>query len=375
MSKHAVLSASAAARWLKCPPSARLNAAEPDTVSEYAAEGTRAHAAAEECLRAYLEGRESNATYDDGEMKEAVARYVDICVEKIVAAKKATPDTVAKVEERLDFSSIVPDGFGTGDMVIISDDTIEIIDLKYGKGVPVSAVHNPQMRLYALGACSAYDFLYGFSKVRMTIVQPRLDSVSTDELSIRDLMKWAKEIKKTAELAYKGKGTFCAGDHCRFCKVKARCKALSEYELAEVNKYFPDEAWELEPETIADIILKSTAIDNWIKAVKEYALTEALNGREWPNLKLVAGRSKRIITNDETAADILLKEGYKTDDIYKPKELITLTALDKLVGKKRLAEILDPVLSKQDGKPTLVSEEDKRPKLDILDDFDDSILE
>lgn len=375
MSKHAILSASSASRWLHCPPSARLNATIADVTTEYAAEGTRAHAAAEEVLTAYLENRKPKAKYDDGEMEEAVARYADICIEKIVAARNASLDAVIKVEERLDFSNVVPDGFGTGDMVIISDDTLEIVDLKYGKGVPVSAFQNPQMRLYAIGACNGYEWLYAFNKVRMTIVQPRLDSVSSDEMTVEDLHDWANHIHKTAELAYKGKGDFCAGDHCIFCKVKARCKALADYELKEVNKYLPDEPWELDPETVSEVILKATSINNWLTAVKDYATAEALNGREWPNLKLVAGRSNRVIADKDEAASILIKEGYKEAEIYKPQELITLTALDKLVGKKRLAEVLGGVITHKESKPSLVSEDDKRPKLDILDDFDDSVLE
>lgn len=374
MPAHAILSASSAARWLQCPPSARLNAAVPDTVSEYAAEGTRAHAAAEACLNAYLKGRKAKPKYDDGEMEEAVARYIDVCVEKITAARKATKDAVIRVEQRLDFSAYVKDGFGTGDMVIISDDVLEIVDLKYGKGVPVSAVHNPQMRLYALGAVEEYALLYGFSNVRMTIVQPRLDSVSSDVIAVADLITWGEEIKKTADLAFEGKGEFAAGDHCRFCKVRARCGALADYELAEVNKYLPDEAWELAPDSLTAILRKARAIKNWLKDVEEYALTEALGGREWPGMKLVEGSSRRTIADPGAAAEVLQQEGYTPEDVYKPKELQTLTHLDKLVGKKRLAELLHDYIVKPQGKPTLVGIEDPRPVFQREVEFDDDMI-
>ena len=374
MPAHAILSASSAARWLQCPPSARLNAAVPDTVSEYAAEGTRAHAAAEACLNAYLKGRRAKPKYDDGEMEEAVARYVDVCVEKITAARKATKDAVIRVEQRLDFSAYVKDGFGTGDMVIISDDVLEIVDLKYGKGIPVSAVHNPQMRLYALGAVEEYALLYGFSNIRMTIVQPRLDSVSSDVIAVADLITWGEEIKKTADLAFEGKGEFAAGDHCRFCKVRARCSALADYELAEVNKYLPGEAWELPPDSLTAILRKAGDIKNWLKDVEEYALAEALSGREWPDMKLVEGRSRRTIADPEAAADILRQEGYTSEDVYKPQELQTLTHLDKLVGKKRLAELLHDYIVKPQGKPTLVGIEDPRPVFQREVEFDEDML-
>lgn len=374
MPAHAILSASSAARWLQCPPSARLNAAVPDTVSEYAAEGTRAHAAAEACLNAYLKGRKAKPKYDDGEMEEAVTRYVDVCVEKITAARKATKDAVIRVEQRLDFSAYVKDGFGTGDMVIISDDVLEIVDLKYGKGVPVSAVHNPQMRLYALGAIEEYALLYGFANVRMTIVQPRLDSISSDIVGVSDLITWGEGIKKTADLAFEGKGEFAAGDHCRFCKVRAQCRALADYELAEVNKYLPDEAWELEPDSLTAILRKAGDIKNWLKDVEEYALTEALGGREWPDMKLVEGRSRRTIADPEAAADVLQQEGYTPEEVYKPKELQTLTHLDKLVGKKRLAELLHDYIVKPQGKPTLVGIEDPRPVFQRKVEFDDDMI-
>ena len=374
MPAHAILSASSAARWLQCPPSARLNAAVPDTVSEYAAEGTRAHAAAEACLNAYLKGCKAKPKYDDGEMEEAVARYVDVCLEKITAARKATKDAVIRVEQRLDFSAYVKDGFGTGDMVIISDDVLEIVDLKYGKGVPVSAVHNPQMRLYALGAVEEYALLYGFSNVRMTIVQPRLDSISSDVVAVSDLITWGKGIKKTADLAFEGKGEFAAGDHCRFCKVRVRCSALADYELAEVNKYLPDEAWELPPDSLTAVLRKAGDIKNWLKDVEEYALAEALGGRKWPDMKLVEGRSRRTIADPEAAADVLQQEGYAPEEVYKPKELQTLTHLDKLVGKKRLAELLHDYIVKPQGKPTLVGIEDPRPVFQREVEFDDDMI-
>lgn len=374
MAQHAILSASSAARWLRCPASARLNAAVPDTTSPYAAEGSRAHAAAEVLLKNYLRDRHDEPKFDDGEMREAVQRYVDACLEKIVAARKASSDAVIRVEQRLDFSGYVPDGFGTGDMVIISDGGLEIVDLKYGKGVPVSAKGNPQMRLYALGAVAAYGLLYGFDAVTMTIVQPRLDSVSTDTIPVTELLRWGDSIKAVAEKAFAGKGGFAAGEHCRFCKVRAQCQALADYELKEVRKYLPDEPWELDPEGISAILRKAGEIKTWLKDLEEYALAEALAGRSWPEMKLVEGRSRRVITDPDTAAQALLNTGYAAADIYKPQELQTLTVLDKLVGKNRLAELLQDNLAKPQGKPTLVDVADPRPELDRNTDFDDSLI-
>lgn len=372
---HAILSASSSSRWLACPPSARINAELPETTSVYAEEGTKAHALAEKTLKSYLAGGSSDVQCPDEEMTEAVQRYVDVCIEKINAAKAASPDAVVHVEFRLDFSTYVPDGFGTGDMVIVSDKSLEICDLKYGKGVPVSAEGNTQMRLYALGAVDEFGMLYAFDTVHMTIIQPRLDSVSTDTLSAGVLLDWGRSIIPVAKLAYDGKGDFQAGDHCRFCKFRPRCKALAAY-MAEKTALRKKQTL-TDLETVS-ILQAAKDIKRWLTDIEEYALGKALDGYDWPGMKLVEGRSKRIITDPDAAAAALIDKGFDADAVYKPREIQTLTALEKLVGKKSLAEALGSLIEKPDGKPTLVELSDKRPPLDITakaaDAFDDSLL-
>lgn len=379
MAAHAILSASSSSRWLACPPSARIAAAYPDRSSSYAEEGTRAHALAEDALTSYLANgwddvHDVAAPDSTAEMVEAVQKYVDICIEKIVAARSASPDAQILVEQRLDFSDWAPEGFGTGDMVIVSDDSLEVVDLKYGEGVPVSAEGNTQMRLYALGAVAAFQMLYAFDDVHMTIVQPRRDSVTSDRLSVDDLLAWGDSIRDTARLAYVGKGAFCAGPHCRFCPARMRCRTLADYMLEEIQEgRMPENLTDAE---IAGIVLKAKAIKSWLDGVEAYALHHALQGKEWPGLKLVEGRRKRTITDEHAAAMILMDEGhYVAAEIYKPQELQSLTALEKLVGKKRLAELLQPVIRTAEGKPTLVPEADKRPAMRIIDEFDDTLLE
>lgn len=372
---HAILSASSSSRWLACPPSARINAELPETTSVYAEEGTKAHALAEKTLKGYLAGGPADVQSDNEEMKEAVQRYVDVCIEKINAAKAASPDAVVHVEFRLDFSTYVPDGFGTGDMVIVSDKSLEICDLKYGKGVPVSAEGNTQMRLYALGAVEEFGMLYAFDTVHMTIIQPRLDSVSTDTLSAGKLLDWGRSIIPVAKLAYDGKGDFQAGDHCRFCKFRPRCKALAAY-MAEKTALCKKQTL-TDLETVS-ILQAAKEIKRWLTDIEDYALGKALDGYDWPGMKLVEGRSKRVITDPDAAAAALIEKGFDADAVYKPRELQTLTALEKLVGKKSLAEALGSLIEKPDGKPTLVELSDKRPPLDITakaaDAFDDSLL-
>lgn len=372
---HAILSASSSARWLACPPSARINAELPETTSIYAEEGTMAHALAEKTLKGYLAGGSADVQSDNEEMKEAVQRYVDVCIEKINAAKAASPDAVVHVEFRLDFSTYVPDGFGTGDMVIVSDKSLEICDLKYGKGVPVSAEGNTQMRLYALGAVEEFGMLYAFDTVHMTIIQPRLDSVSTDTLSTGKLLDWGRSIIPVAKEAYDGKGEFQAGDHCRFCKFRPRCKALAAYMTEKTSLRKKQTLTDLET---VSILQAAKDIKRWLTDLEDYALGKALDGYDWPGMKLVEGRSKRVITDPDAAAAALIDKGFDADAVYKPRELQTLTALEKLVGKKSLSEALGDLIEKPDGKPTLVELSDKRPPLDITakaaDAFDDSLL-
>lgn len=382
MAQHAILSASGAYRWLKCTPSARLERQFKDEQSPYAAEGTRAHAAAEQLLTKELfpDRKVAEPKFDDKEMEIAVRRYVDICMEKVIAARKRTPDADIQVEARVDFSRWVPEGFGTGDMVIVADDTLEIVDLKYGKGVPVSAEGNPQIRLYALGAYEANSLLYDIKTIRMTIVQPRLDSVNSDEMSVEDLIAWGDSIKDTAKLAYDGEGECQAGDHCGFCKARHLCRALSNACLDEFYKHGGKKTSLLLDTEVAEVLDMADMIIKWAKDVQNYAFDQAVNeGKNWPGYKLVEGRSSRKITNAEAAAQALLDADFTEEDIYKPQELRGITDLTKLVGKKKLTDTIGQFIEKPPGKPTLVPLSDKRAPLELnpvnVDDFDDSLVD
>ena len=291
MTAHALLSASASSRWLACPPSARLEARFPDGQSPYAAEGTQAHALAEGMLQPYEEDGGVPFTLSGSEWPKDMLDYVDVYVsivlEKLNKARKKTPDAVLLVEQRLDFSPWVPEGFGTGDAVVISDNTLEIIDLKYGKGVPVSAEDNSQMRLYALGAFHNYGILYDFDRITMTIVQPRLDSVSSQTVDLKDLLDWGDKVKLVAAKAWRGEGEYCAGPHCRFCRAAVRCKKLAEYNL-DCLRYEFMAADLMDPEDIVEVLKVEADVTSWLKTVKEYALDQAVNhGEKFPGMKLV----------------------------------------------------------------------------------------
>lgn len=370
MAQHALLSASSASKWMNCPPSARLEEKFENKSSEYAAEGTLAHALGELGLRFNLgeiTKRKYNAEFKKIEENELFTKdmpdyvdiYIETCMEKVSEAKTKTPDAQFRIEQRLDFSEWVPEGFGTGDFVIIADDIMEIVDLKYGKGVPVSAVGNKQMRLYALGAIAEFGFLYDINKVKMTIVQPRLDSISTDEILVEDLLRWAEEVlKPTAELAFKGEGEFCPGDHCTFCKAKAVCRARAEKNL-ELAKYEFKEPNTLDNLEIADILSKADELISWAKDVQEYALEQVLKGEVYPGFKVVEGRSNRKYVDDEQVAEVLIKEGLSEEVIY-IKKLKSITDMEKTLGKKEVQRLLGDYIIKPPGKPVLVHESDKR---------------
>ena len=377
--KHALLGASSSARWLVCTPSARLEAMFPDEQSPYAAEGTVAHDLAEAILRHKIEGKKAPKLDDySTEMIEAVNRYVDICEEKVNEARARSSDAEALIEARLDFSRWVPEGFGTGDMVIVADGVLEVIDLKYGKGVPVSAVENTQMRLYALGAYDVNEFLYDIKTVRMTIVQPRLDSVSTDEMALEELLDWGEEIKPIAQRAFNGEGECTPCDYCNFCKARHTCRALSNTCLDTFYKNGGKLNQLLTDSEVSDILAMKDLITKWIKGVYDFAYEKALSGeKQWPGYKLVEGTSRRTITDPEAAAKTLLDNGYKEEDIFKPRELEGITNLQKVLGKKGVTEYLEAYIDKPEGKPTLVPDSDKRPAINtvetMMNEFDDEV--
>lgn len=378
---HALLSPSAAHRWINCTAAPRLEADVEDKGSEFAAEGTLAHAYCAQKLKAFLglptedeakEIAELNDRYHTGEMDEYTDTYKTIVLEKYNAARAKTKDALLLIETRLDFSEYVPDAFGTADAIIIADGTMEIIDFKYGKGVKVSAEDNPQMKIYALGAYEKFSFEYKIDRVRMTIIQPRIENFSEWELSVSELMAWTDSVlTPKAQQAYKGDGPQVPGDWCQFCKVKSSCRALTQ-KCIEAAKNHPDPKLISPDELAADVLPMLATVKTWLAGVEDYALQQALSGVQLAGWKVVEGRSVRKITDQDGAALALNKAGYKTTEIYKPQELRTITDLEKLTGKKQFAAICGDFIEKPQGKPTLAPESDKRPAIDPLaDDFKD----
>lgn len=370
---HARLSASGAKKWINCPGSIQLEENFEDKPSQFAEEGTNAHALGEAKIR--LATKEYNRTkYHNAirnleiteDMEDYAESYKNYVIERYNSALQKTPDAILMLEQRLDFSKYVPDGFGTGDVVIIAEGKLEIIDLKYGKGVEVSAVDNPQLRLYALGAYEAFDMLYGFDTVEMTIYQPRLDNISSESISVAELLEWGESVKKAAQLANDDSVIECvAGKHCDtgFCKARPVCRAYAEERQKMAVYDFKPPAM-LTVAEIADIIEQSASLEKWAKLVCDYALEQAYkHGVEYPGYKVVEGRSNRKYSKpDSEVAKILTDNGYQESDILVHK-LKGITDIEKLLGKKTFAEVLGSYVVKPPGKPTLVCSEDKRPAI------------
>jgi len=378
---HALLGASKASQWINCTPSARLQETVPETRSEYADEGTLAHELAEVMLRRRLTvcNTAKRKVLDDqnvsikaskfygAEMENAIQEYVRTVEERYLAAKARTEDAVILLEEQLDFSEWVPDGYGTGDVVLIADGVLEVIDLKYGKGVPVSAIDNPQIRLYGIGAWSAWSYLYDIREVHMTIIQPRLDSVSTDIIDVKDLVEWAESVvKPAAVLAFAGEGEFKPGDHCRWCKVKGTCRARADENMKTLAHEFRDPAL-MDDDEIGSILFVAEQLATWAKDVQNYAFERAKNGHRIPQWKLVEGRSNRAISDKLAAQTALEAAGLKQDKFLKPQELLGIGDLEKQIGKKELAALIGGLIVKPPGKPVHVPEVDKRPELNSVE--------
>ncbi|GEO27052.1 nuclease [Alicyclobacillus acidoterrestris] len=383
---HALLGASKAAQWINCPPSARLQEGIPDRRSEFADEGTVAHELAEVKLRSLLinanpdaqlalEGRLETikaSKFYGVEMENVVQEYVDFVEERFTAAKARASDAVIILEEWLDFSEwTAPDQGGIGDVVIVSDGVMDVIDLKYGKGVPVSAIGNPQIRLYGLGAWANYNYLYQISEVHMTIAQPRARGITTEVMPIDDLLEWAETVvKPAAALAYAGEGEFKPGDHCRWCKVKATCRARADENMKALAYEFRDPAL-MSDEEIGSILFVAEQLRAWAKDVQDYAFEQAKSGRRVPQWKLVEGRSNRVITDKAAARAAMEAAGLAQDKFLKPQELFGIGDLEKHIGKKELNALIGDFIEKPPGKPVLVPETDKRPELNSVDqDFE-----
>lgn len=404
--QHAVLSASSSKQWLHCPPSARLQENFPNESSVYAEEGTWAHELCEYKVKKYLHERKKRpqSEFLTEEIDQATDVYADFVISVIEGMRQNGCEPLCLVEERLDFSNIVPGGFGTGDMVIIGKDErgrgmIHIIDFKAGRGIFVDAHENSQMMLYATGALNAYGYLYDIEAVRMTIIQPRLENISTFEMSADDLRAWGESIKPIAKMAFEGKGEQRPGDWCRFCRAKPVCKACMEEALALAKEEFLDlDEGALSPSTESDgmdeaetdatapytpdnsapvfkppglvsfgelvkVLPTLNRISSWIESVFAFVSGEAINhGVPVEGYKIVEGRSKRIFTDTNAVIKAAEQEGYT--DIYK-QELLSLTEFEKLMGKKRFAEILGRYVAKPPGKLALVPESDPRPAVDV----------
>lgn len=382
MDEHALLAASGARRWLTCTPSARLEETLPDSTSEYAAEGSLAHEIAELKLRkAFTEPMGPRAfnnrlkklkekpLYQD-EMLKHTDTYLEY-VSGIVHQFDAPP--YIAVEKKLDYSPYAPEGFGTGDCIIIGANTLHVIDFKYGKGVPVSAEDNPQMKLYALGAYIAYSFLYAISAVKVAIVQPRLDSISEYELSVEDLLAWGESIKPIAAKAFAGEGEFVPGDHCRFCRAKALCRARAEFNTS-LEEYKQMKPPLISNEEVGQILERAQNLAAWVKALEEYALAECLAGNEIPGWKAVHGRSKREFTDVDAAFKVLTTNGIEEVMLYN-KEPLSLAKVEELLGKPRFKELLASFVNSPPGKPTLAPLSDKREAIkrsSAAEDFGDN---
>lgn len=384
MADHAKLSASSAERWINCPGSVHMASLFPPSVSKAAAEGTLAHELADLIINnkdTKAVEKEIEKFYKDNpdvsgslsEMDDNVTGYAEFVLDAFEAVRKKDSSAMLATEQRVHFEHIVPDGFGTSDAVIIGNDEIHIIDLKYGKGVEVSAAGNPQMRLYALGAIDLFELMYDFKTVVMTIYQPRRDNVSTETISVEDLKAWADEVARpAAKLALSNKPPYHPGEWCssHFCPGAGACKARAEYCLALERHYGKDPAL-LTDEEIADAIGRAEELAKWAKALGAYALDSALNGHKIPGYKVVEGRANRVYKSQDDVANKVISLGFDPALIYN-RTLIGITDMEKLLGKKKFNEVLGDLVIKPQGAPKLVPEEDKRAdfKPDLSKEFD-----
>ena len=372
MSAHAILSASSSSRWINCPPSVRLCQKYEDETSIYAIEGSCAHQLGENKINQRL-GRKSELNIEDldfynEEMEEYTSDYCDFVMGEITKLK----DPIVLVEQKLDLSSFVKDSFGTADCIIVSEKIVHVIDMKYGMGVLVDAENNSQLMLYGLGALELFNGIYDIEKVKLTIFQPRRENISTFEISVDELYKWAAEVvMPMANLAYKGEGEFRVGDWCKFCKAKNTCRKRAEFclEIAQEEFKNPDE---LEDYEIEKILKRIDEIDSYISDIKAFALDLALKGKKWEGFKLVEGRSSRRYIDEERVIKKVIEMGFDPFE----KKILGITAMTKLVGKTKFEKELGDLLEKPKGKPTLVKDSDKRKEIDletIKDEFKEEI--
>lgn len=380
MAAHALLSASGSKIWLNCTPAARAQEAYPDTESKFSREGSFGHELAAALLATYLNGNdgadielvhavETGADAEEfltPELREAVDGYVHRCIDLIEALRAEHPDAIVLLEQRLDYSDWVPEGFGTGDLVIVTGKTLYVVDLKLGKGVWVDAVDNSQMKLYAAGAYATYGLIYPFEEISVTIDQPRLDNLSSERFTREELQTWLEEyVKPRGQAAWNGEGPYVPGDHCTFCRARHDCKARAEAALEVVKDYSPDDDFKtlapaLSDDRIAEILPKLDMFIRWAKDLQDWALRKQVFGeKKWAGLKLVAGRSLRKITDQDALAAKLAEAGVDEALLFERK-LLGITGLEKVVGKKKFAELSEGLVVKPPGKPKLTTLDDKR---------------
>lgn len=384
---HALLSASGANRWMNCTPSALIEdkiASKGD--SPFAREGTLAHEFGElELLKFFkmvtsaqykmqITALRRDPSYTD-EMEDQVEKYTDYVRESFAVAKKADKEALLFIEEKFSLDNWIKEGFGTNDSGVIGNGLLEVIDLKYGKGVRVDAEENSQLKLYALGALESYEFMYDLETVKLTIVQPRLDHISTWEISVKDLKKWGDtQVKPKAEKAFKGEGLQKVGDWCRFCKAKAQCATMASNNLKVARHEFKDPHLLTDPQLL-EVYRQVDMINDWAGAVKAHMLAEALTGKAWPGLKVVEGTSHRKWKDTDEATQVLKKLKHKPED-YTEVKFLPIGKIEKLVGKKNFPGILGHCVTKPQGKPSLVPASDKRQAYikDAKDDFNDDLF-
>jgi hypothetical protein len=382
MAQHALLSASSSERWLACTPSARAEEHEPDTTSPFAEQGTFAHTVGEWCLARNRDAADfllhgpndqANSPWYDAELIDYVDGYLAFCRDQARAARERSADAVILIEHRIDYSYLVPEGFGTGDYCTISDGVLTITDLKYGKGKRVEVKSNSQMRLYALGLYNEFSLLYRIDRIEMTVYQPRIDNIATETISADDLVAWGEEyVRPRAALAWNGEGVHVPGDHCRFCRVRFTCRARAEHNIHLARQMFKQAHDQFTLEEIGELLPHMDAWMGWAQDVKHYALRQAVTGREVPGYKLVAGRSNRYFSDTDKVEAALAKvftdNGCDPDKTFwRAPELMPLTTIEKTLGRKKFEEVLGGLVSKQPGKPVLVCASDPRTALAIND--------
>lgn len=365
--KHALLSASGSHRWLVCHPSPRLEEEIPEVQSDYADEGTLAHKLGEWLIREKIYKIDVSSRIaklkEDKWYSEEMMSYCEDYAEFVKNLyEQAPPGSIIIQEQKLWLTDYIPEGFGTVDNCIVGGNVLRIVDLKYGKGVPVDAYENEQLMTYGLGALEEYCLLYDIKSIVLTIYQPRIDNYSEYEVTPEHLRRWGNEVlKPAARKAYQGVGELIAGDHCRWCRYKPVCAAYAKLNLQLAQREF--DVTKLTDDQISKILQKGDQITKWVGAVKEYAMREALKGKVWPGMKLVYGRSNRKYTDEKAIAAALEAEGFKSEEVVN-KKLIGVTEMSKKLSKLQFERCVEPYIIKPEGRPTLAVDADKRPMID-----------